>query len=630
MLKNNRKLSRELSLGILLMAAPVLALSLGVLYKQSRKMIHNEVIECTNSTLNTTLHRIRNYMSTVETAANTNVWMCEENFSPQSLQNVSNRIVRLNRSVISSSVFAVPSTAQFSLYTVRQGDSVATYVEPEYDYLDKACYTQPVSSGNACWVDPFIDNVEGEVDYHEAIATYSQPVRQRDGRIVGVVTADLSFSRLAKTLSEGYHPYPHAYYMLLNGDGRYLIHPDTTRLFRKTIFTDVDPRRDQNIITLGHEMTAGKQGTMHIDLNGETYHVCYMPVPATNWSLALVCPDGDAMKSYYRLGYVIIALLVIGLLTILLLSNHVVKRLISPINMLIDSTERMADGQFDETIPVTSRKGVISQLQNSFAKMQQSLDQHIGCLQQDADEARQHNEEMAQANQKAEDIVRLKNTFIQHITQQMRMPLSVITGFADVLGQSLVDKDMITEEQLTSITGMMKGNFISMNRMLLMLLDATETDATGQSLCVRADEVSCNKISQVAVDHIVGHYPQAHIQFDTELHDDVYILTNRAFLLCVLIELLDNAVRHTNGSSITLHISQTPTDILFTIQDVGPGLPPDLPELVYKPFTKIDDLPKGVGLGLPLVRRYAAFLGGSMTIDADYHDGCRIVITMPK
>ena len=88
MLKNNRKLSRELSLGILLMAAPVLALSLGVLYKQSRKMIHNEVIECTNSTLNTTLHRIRNYMSTVETAANTNVWMCEENFSPQSLQNL--------------------------------------------------------------------------------------------------------------------------------------------------------------------------------------------------------------------------------------------------------------------------------------------------------------------------------------------------------------------------------------------------------------------------------------------------------------------------------------------------------------------------------------------------------------
>jgi hypothetical protein len=327
---NARQLSRRLSLSMTLLAAPVFILSLGLFFVQSYHLIHQEVTESFNSMLNTTLHRVRNYMTTVETAANSNLWMLEENFRPNSLKSVSNRIVRLNHPVISSSVFTVPDMFReyghsFSLYTVNQGDTVATYCEPEYDYFNKACYTHPVNFGKACWIDPFIDNAEGKVDHNEAIATYCHPIRQQDGRIVGVVTADFSFSRLARMLNEVPLPYPHAYYMLLAGNGRYLIHPDTTRLFRKTIFTDVDPSRDMDIIALGHEMTAGKQGNIHIPMEGSTYHVSYLPVQGTNWSLALVCPISDAMKSYNHLGYVIVALLVIALLAILWFCRRMVN-----------------------------------------------------------------------------------------------------------------------------------------------------------------------------------------------------------------------------------------------------------------------------------------------------------------
>ena len=50
----------------------------------------------------------------------------------------------------------------------------------------------------------------------------------------------------------------------------------------------------------------------------------------------------------------------------------------------------------------------------------------------------------------------------------------------------------------------------------------------------------------------------------------------------------------------------------------------------YQPFTKADEQPEGVGLGLALVKRHALSLGGDMLIDTDYHDGCRITIEMPK
>ena len=635
MKRNRWKLSRELSLGIMLMATPLFLLSLGILYMQSNRLIHEEVTECTHSMLNATLHRVRTYMGTIETAANANAWLLEENFQPDALQSVANRIVRLNPHVISSSLFAVPDMFKeyghsYSLYTVNRGDTVATYCEPEYNYFSKACYTKPVTSGTACWVDPFVDNVKGMVDHREAIATYCRPLRQPDGRIVGVVTADLSFNRMAKMLDEIEHPYPNAYYVLLGGDGRYLIHPDTTRLFKKTIFTDTNPAEDMDLITLGHEMTAGKQGVVHVHTKGELYHVSYVPVPATDWSLALVCPDTDAMKSFYGLGYIIIALLVVGLLAILILCNRIVKKTITPIGKLTNITQQIADGQYNETIPVTDHKGIFAYLQNSFAAMQQSLNERMGSLRQQADELRQQNETLSQKKQQAEDIVRKKNQFIFYMTQQMRMPLNVITGFSDVLRESCEDQTMITDDELTSVTNMMNDNVINMDRMLLMLFDASETDTEGRMVCTKTDEVSCNRVSQDVIDHVQRHFPQANIHFETELQDGVHILTKRALLLCVLIEPLYNAVHYSDGKHISLHLTQTESSVIFTIQDVGQGLPVDLPELTYNPFAEIDNLQIGAGMGLPLTRRHTACLGGSLVIDKSYREGCRIVIEMPK
>ena len=628
------KLSRKLSLGFMLMAAPIFILSLGMLFVQSRYLIHEEVTESANSMLNTTLHRVSYCMNAIETAVNSNTWMLEENFRPESLRSVSNRIVRLNPNVISSSVFAVPDMSKesghgFSIYSVDQGDTVATSYESEYDYFDKLCYTQPLTSGDACWVDPLIDNAEGKTDHHEAIATYCRPIKMKDGRIMGVVTADLSFSRMAEIINEANNPYPHAYYMLLDGDGRYLIYPDSTRLFRKTIFTDADPSKDKDMITLGHEMTAGNEGTVHVLINGDLYHVCYRPVPDTDWSLAMVCPDGDAMKDYYHLGNIIIVLLVVGLLLILLLCHHMVKITMSPVCRLIDNTRKMANGQYDETIPTTSDKGVIGQLQNSFAKMQQSLNERMGNLRRKAEETRQHNEALDQAKQQAEDVVSRKNQFIHHMTQQMRMPLNVVMGFADVLGSN-TDKEMANEEELSSITGMMKSNVINMNRIVQLLFDASNTDATEKLTCNRFDEVLCNKLSRECIDYTLSHFPQASIQFKTEMVDGNCILTNRGYLMRILRELLLNAVKFSDGKHILLHITQTETSVRFTVQDVGPGLPADLPDYMYKPFTMKDELPEGVGLGLPLAKRHAISLGGNLIIDKDYHEGCRIALELPK
>ena len=176
MIKVRRSLSRELSLGIMLLAIPIFVVALGILFLQSRYLIHHEAMESSQSLLNTTLQRVQNYMQTVETAADANVWMLEENFEPQAIQAVCDRIVHLNANVASSSVYALPNMfpqygEKFSVYTKRTGDTLATYYEPEYDYFEKLCYTKPIETGKACWVDPFIEYTESTIDHRQAIAT---------------------------------------------------------------------------------------------------------------------------------------------------------------------------------------------------------------------------------------------------------------------------------------------------------------------------------------------------------------------------------------------------------------------------------------------------------------------------
>ena len=641
-------LSKKLSLIVMLLAVPVFILSIGIFYLQSRYLIRQEAIERSNSILRTVVQRVSNYMGSIETSTNAHAWLLEENFTPDSLESISQRIVRLNPRILSCSVNVEPDMFPqfghwFSVYTVHEDDTITTVRDTGYEYADKAWYKEPRSKGKACWVEPFKGHEEGTIDHNEAVASYCRPLYQRgekvDGmaerRIMGVIATDFSFSQLAKSIMATERPYSDAYFVLLGGDGRYFIHPDTTRLFRRTIFTDADPRQNADLIALGHEMTDGKQGAMHINVNGRKLHVSYHPVPGTDWSLAMVCPDNEILVGYHRLGYVIVFLTIFGLLAMLWLSQKVVRQSIKPINQLLNYTKHIADGNYDEAIPPSTQHDDIGRLHNSFAAMQQALHSHIGEISQAAEAVRKHNEKRAHDIELAEESIRKKSVFIQNLSHQIRTPLNIIIGFADMLLTSIASRteggrDPLLEERLSDVTNMMKNNAIQLKRMVIMLFDSSSATGADELMAGRIDEVSCNEVAQESIDYTLGHYQRLNVKFETELPDSVHILTNHLYLMRTIRELLNNAAKFSDGQHIRLHVSQTNISVRFTIEDVGPGLPENSEELIYKPFLKIDDLSEGLGLGLPLCKRYALSLGGDLIYDTDYKDGCRFTVEMPK
>ena len=642
MSKFSHSLARKLGLDIMLLAAPVFILSLGLFYFQSRYLIRQEAIERSNSILESTMYRVQNYMGSIVASTEANAWLMEESFCPDSLQSISQRMVRLNPFILSCSVCAVPDMFpqyghHFSVYTINEDHAITTVIENDFEYTEKPWYKLPYAKGRACWVEPFSEHAEGTIDHNEAVATYCRPLRSADGRTVGVVSADFSFSQLAKTIMDAEHSYQDAYFMLLGGNGRYFIHPETAKLFRKTIFTDADPDKHADRIALGYEMTEGKQGTMHVDINGQRCHVCYLPVPGTDWSLAMVCPDSEILEGYHRQAYIVAVIILIGLLFMWWLCNKVVRQTTKPIHQLLSMTKQIAEGNYDATIPTTDQQDDIGRLQNGFAVMQQSLRDHMGSISRTAEEISKRNEEHAREMELAEEAVRKKTVFIQNLSHQIRTPLNIIQGFANVLLEKIVSRDkgmpaedLFEAENLNDITGMMKYNAIHLKRMVLMLFDSSATVGADYLMGNRKDQISCNDVARESINYTLGNFQRLEVKFDSDLSDAVQIVTNHLYLMRSIRELLYNAAKYSDGKHIRLHVTETETTVRFIVEDVGPGLSENSEELIYKPFMKMDDLSEGLGLGLPLTKRHALALGGDLIYDKDYPDGCRFILEVPK
>ena len=641
MSKISQSLSTKLSLSIMLMAIPIFVLTLGFLLVQSGYFIREEAQKRVNSVLNTTMLRVSNFMSTVETSTNANVWLMEENFNPDSLEVISRRIVMMNRNVNGCSVCVEPDLFPqcgrfFSIYTTFDGDSIVSVRETNYEYFDKVWYKTPLDSGKACWVDPFFNHSESTLNLTNATAYYSKPIYQGKHR-VGVITTDLSFRQLTETIFEVDQPYPHGYFMLLGSDGRYFIHPDTTRLFRKTIFSDTDPSVNSDLILLGHEMISGGQGSMHATIDGQYCHVCYRRVPGTNWSLALVCPDSDILEGYHHLAYIIVILTFVGLLTILVLCHRMVGHTIRPLNRLLNMSRQIATGHTDKHIPHTEREDDIGLLQNSFATMQHSLNENNDDIHRASEEVKHHNEELVLATRQTEDMVYKKATFIKNVLQQIRIPLDVIMGHAHAVRDSLdsvqdasKDHTPLPKKDVATIASMMKQSSVRLNRMVLMLFDISDVTLSEELKLHRDDKVSCNEVVRECISHTLTHFPDLPIRFDSELPDSFRILTNQLYLMRTLRELLYNSAKYSDGQHISIRVYQTETTVRFIFEDVGPGLPEDAQDAIFLPYAKTDDLMNGLGLGLPLAKRHALSLGGNITLDTTYHDGCRLIAEMPK
>lgn len=102
----------------------------------------------------------------------------------------------------------------------------------------------------------------------------------------------------------------------------------------------------------------------------------------------------------------------------------------------------------------------------------------------------------------------------------------------------------------------------------------------------------------------------------------------------ILRNFISNALKFTDRGEVRVRVALEANDeVLFSVTDTGIGIAPEHTELIFQDFVQLDNpiqrRVKGTGLGLPLSRKLAALLGGSVSVDSKLGEGSTFYLRIP-
>ena len=622
-----QRLSIRLGLLTVLIISVVFSLLFDFLFYRCKYYVRQAAIEKAVQLLDNTAERINGIMDETEVVTNYMAMYTPRHLHPDSLLAITHRTVAdhsfLTGFAISMEPYYFPEMGRyFSAYSLRENDTISTVREGPFEYFEKIWYKSSHIRGVPCWVDAYDDYNEGTQSSKDILTSYCCPMRDENGKFIGSITASLTLKWLSEAVTQ-IKPFPNSSAIMIGRTGTYLVHPDTAKLYRETIFSDADPRVRRDITSLGKAMIAGHSGMMLTIVDGKDSYIFYRPLERTGWSIAIVCPASDVFRRYNQLLYAVWIMIGFGLLMLLLICYQTVRKAMQPLKQLSHQAQHIANGNFEEPLSESQRSDSVGRLTNSFILMQHSLASSVSDIRQVNAKLEQRYEELARAYQLKMEANEQKTAFIRNMFHQIRTPLNIISGFTQVLSSSIGE---LSEEEIADITSRMMSSAKSINHISKILTaSAGHNNLTGETTTF-----SCNALCREAAASVkLNVLDKVEIKVESNVPDTFTIHTNREALLSILDELLDNANKFTLEGCITINCSLENADIIISVSNTGAKIPVEARDHIFIPFTKLDSFTEGIGLGLTLSRHIAHQLGGDITYDDTYDNGTRFIVKIP-
>ena len=249
----------------------------------SKKVLKEEANRRAESELETTELAITAVAEKVETAVNNTVWNVARFVDrPDSLMAITRRLVTYN-DVIFGSAIALTGK-QLSPYSyLKDGELVSTDAlgSASYDYKNKEWYLKPLELGRGFWSEPYFDEGGGQM----LMTTYSVPVSAGNGKVVAVLTADVSLDWLT-SLVENIDVYPTAISMVVSGSGKIIVSPDEDLSMTASIqglAAQAAPEDTSDYNKVNRAMLSGETGNFKVKTNGKVNYVFFGAIESIGW-----------------------------------------------------------------------------------------------------------------------------------------------------------------------------------------------------------------------------------------------------------------------------------------------------------------------------------------------------------
>ncbi len=246
------------------------------------------------------------------------------------------------------------------------------------DYQEDWFYL-PYQLRRSVWSEPYFDAVS-----QATMVSFSVPVL-RDGRVVAVVTGDLSLSFL-RQLMDKLVLSKDGKSILLSAQGVFISHPDRKLEMRESMFSLAESlgtgEATAELMDLGRSMLRNESGLRSYinPLDGNREYINHRPVSSIGWALGVIVPEDVMFAPLIQQTRSNLLIAAGGLLLLLLAAIAVAYSLAVPLRRLDVAARQLADGHFDTPLPPVRRLDEVGRLTESFAKMRTDLRDYISRL----------------------------------------------------------------------------------------------------------------------------------------------------------------------------------------------------------------------------------------------------------
>lgn len=322
---NTKHLAAIQGIMIVLVSIVTLEATLMLQTYYSKKVLKEEANRRAESELETTELTITAVARQVETAVNNTVWNVARYVDkPDSLMEITRRLVTYN-DVIFGSAIALTGK-QLSPYSyMKDGQVVSTDAlgSASYDYKNKEWFLKPLELGRGFWSEPYFDEGGGQM----LMTTYSVPISSNAGKVVAVLTADVSLDWLAN-LVENIDVYPTALSMVVSSSGKIIVSPDeelSTASSIQGLAAQAAPDDTSGYNEVNRAMLSGQTGNLKVKTNGKVNYVFFGAIESMGWSMSIIIPEEEIYMGVNRLTNMVILLQLLGVLMIIIIIVHTVR-----------------------------------------------------------------------------------------------------------------------------------------------------------------------------------------------------------------------------------------------------------------------------------------------------------------
>ena len=382
----------------------------GFVYLRTYAILNKEVGLTATAAVNLTAERINSAFPPIEAAAEELALAIEINRPGEEAQKqmIRKTLAQLRKSVPSLCGISIayapysfdPARQYFLLYAYadESGEIKAEQIgSGEYRYFKFDWFTIPQLLDRAVWTEPYLDSFSGV-----EMSTRAQPIRNAEGKFIGIAGFDLSLEGLGNLAAEA-DAYGYGQEFLLSRFGRFVAfpedknHPFETEELRReapliidsTIFSYADLLQRKlfnpadasgKLRAIGHAMLAGKTGSTRgrvFNRQEGMERIFYAPIEAPGWSLGVAYPEAKLLAPLHELTRRVIPFAIAGVLLCLFSVGMLVRRISRPLEELTDAAQSIGEGNFDTPLPAPKGLDQVGRLARAFRSMQDALKAYI-------------------------------------------------------------------------------------------------------------------------------------------------------------------------------------------------------------------------------------------------------------